>query len=137
MSIETEIRELRQAIETLTLAVRALQGSAPVQTMQAVMDAIPPSEAELTPLQQADFTPEPEPQSQAAPAANDPPVKPVEIRNEDLIELARSLMQRNGKPALQHILVDEIGVGAVNQLKEPAQRQRFVQLVNNLLEQAA
>lgn len=135
MPIETELRELRQAIETLTLAVQALQGSAPVQAMQAVMEAVPPSASEQTPLQQADFTPDPEPQ--AAPAANDPPAEPAEIRNEDLMELARSLMQRNGKPALQHILVDEIGVGAVNQLKEPAQRRRFVELVNGLLEQAA
>ncbi|MEA1050488.1 hypothetical protein U5801_11800 [Lamprobacter modestohalophilus] len=137
MSIETEIRDLRQAIETLTLAVQALQGSAPVQAMRTVMDAIPPSASEQTPLQQEDFTPEPDPQPQDAPAANDPPAPPAEIRNEDLIELARSLMQRNGKPALQHILVDEIGVGAVNQLKQPEQRQRFVQLVNGLLQEAA
>lgn len=131
MSIEIEIRDLRQAIETLTLAVQALQGSAPVQAMRAVMDAVPPSAAEQTPLQQADFTPEPEPEPAAA---ND---QATEIGNADLVRLAKQLLQRGDRPALQHILTDELGVGALDQLTTQEQRRRFIELVEALPAQEA
>jgi hypothetical protein len=129
MSIETEIRELRQAIETLTLAVRALHGCEPVQTMRAVMEAIPPVSTEIAALRE----PSPAATNDAPPSKTAPTGA---IRNEQLIELARTLMQRNGKPALQHILTDQLGVGAVNQLKAPWQRQDFVRLVSEVLERA-
>ena len=144
MSLEEEVAALRRAVQTLTQAVigaTAPQHRPSPEATAEALDAIPPAGEPPTAAQAADLSLAPErnatQRDSNTVATESAETPPAEITSAELLALARGLIERGDRPLLQHLLTDELGVGALSDLKTQAQRAQFVALINSQPGQAA
>jgi len=133
MSLENDIRELKEAIVELTKAVARdsmIRTEIWNDSTRKALEVFPLSETELRELA-AQSAPDPEPPAEDAPR----PPKRVAITPEETMELARKVLAAGYRERMKGFLKDELDAATVAELDEP-QRIRFVEFACDLLEEA-
>lgn len=153
MSIESELSALRASVDRLTAAIvghtetrLAIFNRADQEALEAIpfngaeIAAAINAEAEAERQAEAkaandDTAPDPAPpETQTAAPADEP--APVEVTAAQVRERAVELLKRGGRDQLQTILVDEIGVGKLDQL-DAGQRCAALALIETALKEVA
>lgn len=159
MSIESELSALRESVDRLTAAI---VGHAETRLAifnradQEALEAIPFNGAEIAAAINAEAEAERQAEAKAVSAANDDthtapadpePTEtqaaapadepaPIEVTAAQVRERAVLLLKNGGRDRLQRILVDEIGVGKLDQL-DAGQRCAALALIETALKEAA